>query len=725
MINRDGEFSPKGKEQPVMKERPLSEATFLEFARDQMESSGDEVSAIRDLVGVVSSGKMNMRVSNLRDGITYPILDYMALTDNEEKAVSTRRHKENVLNLIDVKRSIERTAAQSNETMTGSIRETYYNLTKSMVSAIGTVIKPIFKAAGFLLFGTGKKERTAVQAIDEQTRFMRTGFIEDQTTMFGRFMRRGLVGSAVAGAFTGLTGIGRGSSQSIQDKRSKGEDLNFTEKMTDKLSAFTGWFSDVDKKDTRASSGQNDQDIRQVELLKGIKDANNRTNFALSGPVVDSQMKIVDSIGFATAMITSGLKSSQKLLTDDMKLSDFKQYNVLEGIKNEMREVNSPLMSQYEQESLGLLGRQNEHLALANELSEEQAEAGKEKSGSGGGLIGMIAGLIFNKKAMGMIKTLGMRFVISPIMGAIKAGGSWIAKNGFKMLLRAPFAKVFAIAAVVGLFTKYLLRPIIDWFDTTFGTSIGKSIDKVNEWIAGKFTGIIDWIREKASNIPVIGRLFKSDSDEGGSDKNPATPKPKDEEGSGFFGSMMEKAKGVFTGENAKKVAGATPIGFLANKIGGLFGGNSGEQEEKRIVEEQSGKSGGLLSSITGAVEDAFSFAKGKYNDVRGNNKPETGSADWFREKASDMANDAMGTFGISEDVRQAAIEQKATMMEQLNELKDQKKETKEYSERMIDLMKKMVAGTEQAVLSPMMAAKVAEEAKTREQMLQMSDGYE
>lgn len=752
MIDRDGEYSPTRSEQPVAKERLLSEATFLEFARGQMESSNDEVSAVRDLVGVVTSGKMNMRVSNLRDGITYPILDYIALADNEEKATATRRHKENVLNLIDVRRSIEKTAAQSNDTVVGSMRETYYNLTKSMVSAIGTVIKPIFKAAGFLLFGTGKKERTAVQAIDDQTRFMRTGFIEDTTTMFGRLFRRGLVGSAVAGVFTGITGIGRGSSQSVQDKRSRGEELNFVEKATDRLSVLTGWFTDINKKDTRAASQESNYDIQQVELLKGVKDATNRSNFLTEKIVMPGIGNIISAVAMSALELGATQKASFKLMADAMEIDGFRQSNLLEDMRLEMKEVNSPLMSQYEQESLSILKAQNEQLLLANEIAEENAESGKETSGSGGGLIGTITGLIFNRKTMGAIKGLGKRFIITPIIGAIKAGGSWIMKNGFKLLLRAPFAKVFTITAVVGLFTKYLLRPMIDWFDTTFGTSIGESIDKANQWIADKFYGIIDWIREKASKIPVIGKLFKSDDSSGsGGEEEPVKRKPETDE-KGFFKSIVDKTKDVFTSEKNETITRpntgntvtridgsqienrpitenntvnegersivstimkASPIGFLADKIEDLVS----RGEEKRIVPPESGKGSGVLSSLTKNVSNVFNSAMDTVNVVK-----ESG-ASYFSNIASEANNSPMiPDFGMDQELKRATFEQRNAAMEQLEELRTQNRESKDYSERMIRLMKQMVIGTEAAAASPLAAAQAAEDAKRREQMLKMSD---
>ncbi len=754
-----------------------------------------EDSTVNNLTMAMTQNQFKVRVMNLKSGIITPLTDYFNFRFQQQDSVETQRHKESILYSADLKRTIERVNARSDFALVNSFRETYYGLTKSITSAIGTVITPVLKGIGFVLFGTKDKGKTVVQAIEEQTQFLRTGKIFESSNMFSRFMRRGLVGSAVAGA-ADLVGLGRQAAQRAERKRAAGEDRTIRENIVTQMGIWWGTFGDIEKFDTRRNFAPDSSEFRQESLLDRIRlsseafleffrdysgkmfdevrmininlanylkkspdtsEAANEENYEVEEKLFSRVTQAIhqandSSIVAMAAGYDNIVRNDNENMRESIRMSSFDNFRnsqILRNINEEMKQTNSPVLTPFENRMLESSNAQYEQLLEANELARIREERRKESIEGSGGLLGAITGLLSG--AAGPLASLGKKFIITPIMGAIKAGGAWIAKNGFKVLLRAPFAKVFAVGMVSKLLYDHILRPTVSWFDNTFDTEIGAKLDSITGWFSEKFGNMVDWIKEKLQGVPVIGRLFKEDNVSVPEVEEPAKRKEDSvsavdtaknfgkwygkqftemvRTGSTALGGILDRGRGFvrdwFSSDESnvngvvKRPSSSDVFSFARDTANRAYSGIT--TAAKNTLKISQAFVGELSDSIPKAIEEGIDRLRGydydAFEKMRALGLSPLSIADSAMSSVINPLSPNTSDL-VSEQMVLAASESKRMAFEQVELMKRQREEAAAFNRRFLEVMQAVAGNTEATAGATMAGVRATTEMQRRKDTL-------
>lgn len=418
--------------------------------RAKIEEPGDFFEPLKK---VFSSVTMSTRVRNFKNDLFYPVRDFFDQNLRLDRKLSQIAEIRTVDHLKTIGDRVSALGTAVKTTFMSAIKDSYLRFTKAPIfttlkTLFNVGVKPVLSGIKTFLFGSGQKEKSTTEAVKDQTQFLRTGFIKDQSSFLGRFMERGLLKSLGSGAITALTGAGRGMSQRAEEKKAQGETLNWLEKFSQKT------FNQFDRLDV--NQRDDGESIYQTSLLQDVK----------------------KKIGVGNKSNHSNLQN----LLSFISTGQFKQ-------------------EQHDQKMLGMTGELIEHGQTANEqrhdhehyrrLRENREGGGGTTSAAMGGLIGSLIG-----------------FTTGTLLPMVKQFGAWMVTNGVRMLITAPLAKVVGAGVLVGVMSKYFLMPIVDWFDDKFQTEIGDTIRRAFSWLGERFADLGWWLSAKLSKVPVIGRFF-------------------------------------------------------------------------------------------------------------------------------------------------------------------------------------------------------------------------
>lgn len=489
---------------------------FRESIQETKTAEVDE-GVVDTLVGKMASNRWKVSVSNFREGIVSPIRDFL-----EERGRSThedlnRRHKQTILYLAQVRDTIERSGRNSVKGVSDTLRETMYNMTKSLASAVATVAVPVIKGIGTILFGTGKKEKSPTKAIEEQTLFLRTGKIIDNSSLLGRFFRRGLIPSAIAGG-AALLGVGRSTAQRAEDKLSRGEELTGRERFVRSLIKW-GIFTDITKRDL---TGKGNVGAETNNLLKSILDTSKEY-------LTVTKQALMISMAFNKDFAKYFARGSEQTS------------NIMEDIRYQMAQMMRPILSPFESSMISLTKDQYYEIkrhreAKELELERDKRKKGKDDAGDGSGLFGFILP-VFKK-----IGTFANLYLLKPILGAFLAAKTFILRGGIGRSIISPLLTAIRVSAPrliagfvarfnplgmlvtaaitgfqIGKFIEPFVRKAFDWILRPLGVDfvdvVGGTIHRVVEfvkssgrWIAGVFSSTIDAV---AGAFKSVGGLLK------------------------------------------------------------------------------------------------------------------------------------------------------------------------------------------------------------------------
>lgn len=214
------ERESRGRPDAAFRQPDLS---FMEIAPHQMDT----------LLGELKSNVYTVQIFEPMRTLVMPMFHLLEGLQLEEQAAANQRHHESVIQMGQLMNTIQESSSRFQFTFLESMQFQYrmfmrHPIWNSITRLLDPTKSPVFRTLTGLLFGF-KEEKSVdekiLDAIKQQTEFLRTGEIGPSRGALGRFFQQGAIRSILGGVLNAYTGIGRGAAQEREDQRARGEDV--------------------------------------------------------------------------------------------------------------------------------------------------------------------------------------------------------------------------------------------------------------------------------------------------------------------------------------------------------------------------------------------------------------------------------------------------------------------------------------------------------------------